>query len=176
MSELCGRYQISRPTGYKWVDRIENEGRIWQFITYSVWTPGGLLHLLPRLGLLLWFGWYLEPILGRTRSIISYVSFALAAGLAYAFTSPTPAPLAGCAFVTAGWGVVFLIWTIVNRATLDWKFKLLWPVALIYVGLALLANPLPLLAANVSVWVVALVVSTRPLRAYGRAGLLQKLS
>ena len=26
MSELCDRYQISRPTGYKWVDRIENEG------------------------------------------------------------------------------------------------------------------------------------------------------
>ena len=26
MSELCGRYQISRPTGYKWVDRIEAEG------------------------------------------------------------------------------------------------------------------------------------------------------
>jgi transposase-like protein len=25
MSELCDRYQISRPTGYKWVDRIENE-------------------------------------------------------------------------------------------------------------------------------------------------------
>jgi hypothetical protein len=22
MSELCDRYQISRPTGYKWVDRI----------------------------------------------------------------------------------------------------------------------------------------------------------
>jgi hypothetical protein len=26
MSELCDRYQISRPTGYKWVDRIEAEG------------------------------------------------------------------------------------------------------------------------------------------------------
>ncbi len=26
MSELCSRYQISRPTGYKWVDRIEQEG------------------------------------------------------------------------------------------------------------------------------------------------------
>jgi hypothetical protein len=26
MIELCDRYQISRPTGYKWVDRIENEG------------------------------------------------------------------------------------------------------------------------------------------------------
>ena len=26
MSELCGRYQISRPTGYKWIDRIETEG------------------------------------------------------------------------------------------------------------------------------------------------------
>ena len=26
MSKLCGRYQISRPTGYKWVERIEAEG------------------------------------------------------------------------------------------------------------------------------------------------------
>ena len=26
MSELCHRYQISRPTGYKWVDRIDREG------------------------------------------------------------------------------------------------------------------------------------------------------
>ncbi len=26
MSELCDRFQISRPTGYKWVDRIEQEG------------------------------------------------------------------------------------------------------------------------------------------------------
>ncbi|MBW2230788.1 MAG: helix-turn-helix domain-containing protein [Deltaproteobacteria bacterium] len=26
MSELCDRYQISRPTGYKWADRIEAEG------------------------------------------------------------------------------------------------------------------------------------------------------
>jgi hypothetical protein len=26
MSELCGRYQISRPTGYKWIDRIESGG------------------------------------------------------------------------------------------------------------------------------------------------------
>jgi len=26
MSELCDRYQISRPTGYEWVDRIEAEG------------------------------------------------------------------------------------------------------------------------------------------------------
>jgi transposase-like protein len=26
MSELCDRYQISRPTGYKWIDRIEIEG------------------------------------------------------------------------------------------------------------------------------------------------------
>ena len=26
MSELCGRYQISRPTGCKWIDRIETEG------------------------------------------------------------------------------------------------------------------------------------------------------
>ncbi len=26
MSELCDRYQISRPTGYKWVDRIESNG------------------------------------------------------------------------------------------------------------------------------------------------------
>ncbi|MCH7869991.1 MAG: IS481 family transposase [Myxococcales bacterium] len=26
MSELCDRYQISRPTGYKWIDRIEREG------------------------------------------------------------------------------------------------------------------------------------------------------
>jgi putative transposase len=26
MSELCDRYQISGPTGYKWIDRIETEG------------------------------------------------------------------------------------------------------------------------------------------------------
>jgi transposase len=26
MSELCGRYPISRPTGYKWIDRLETEG------------------------------------------------------------------------------------------------------------------------------------------------------
>ena len=26
MSELCDRYQISRPTGYKWIDLIETEG------------------------------------------------------------------------------------------------------------------------------------------------------
>jgi putative transposase len=26
MSELCDRDQISRPTGYKWIDRIEAEG------------------------------------------------------------------------------------------------------------------------------------------------------
>ncbi len=26
MSELCDRFQISRPTGYKWVERIEQEG------------------------------------------------------------------------------------------------------------------------------------------------------
>ncbi len=26
MSELCDRYQSSRPTGYKWIDRIEVEG------------------------------------------------------------------------------------------------------------------------------------------------------
>jgi transposase len=26
MSEVCDRYQISRPTGYKWIDRIEIEG------------------------------------------------------------------------------------------------------------------------------------------------------
>ena len=26
MSELCDRFQISRPTGYKWVKRIEQEG------------------------------------------------------------------------------------------------------------------------------------------------------
>jgi transposase-like protein len=26
MSELCDRYQVPRPTGYKWVERIENEG------------------------------------------------------------------------------------------------------------------------------------------------------
>jgi len=26
MSELCDRYQISRPSGYKWIDRIEAEG------------------------------------------------------------------------------------------------------------------------------------------------------
>jgi len=25
MSELCIRYQISRPTGYKWIDRLETE-------------------------------------------------------------------------------------------------------------------------------------------------------
>jgi transposase-like protein len=25
MSELCSRYQISRPTGYKWIDRLETE-------------------------------------------------------------------------------------------------------------------------------------------------------
>jgi hypothetical protein len=33
MSELCGRYQISRPTGYKWIDRIETEGR-------ALWMAG----------------------------------------------------------------------------------------------------------------------------------------
>ena len=27
MSELCDRYRISRPTGYKWVERIRQEGR-----------------------------------------------------------------------------------------------------------------------------------------------------
>lgn len=26
MSELCDGYQVSRPTGYKWIDRIETEG------------------------------------------------------------------------------------------------------------------------------------------------------
>jgi len=26
MSELCERYEVSRPTGYKWIDRIEREG------------------------------------------------------------------------------------------------------------------------------------------------------
>ena len=26
MSELCERYQVSRPTGYKWIDRIEQAG------------------------------------------------------------------------------------------------------------------------------------------------------
>ena len=26
MSELCDRYQISRPTGYKWIARIESDG------------------------------------------------------------------------------------------------------------------------------------------------------
>ena len=26
MSELCDRYQISRPTGYKWLGRIERDG------------------------------------------------------------------------------------------------------------------------------------------------------
>lgn len=26
MSELCARYQASRPTGYNWIDRIEAEG------------------------------------------------------------------------------------------------------------------------------------------------------
>jgi transposase len=27
MSELCERYRITRPTGYKWVGRFENEGK-----------------------------------------------------------------------------------------------------------------------------------------------------
>lgn len=27
MSELCRRYQISRPTGYKWLERLEHEGQ-----------------------------------------------------------------------------------------------------------------------------------------------------
>ena len=26
MSELCERYEISRPTGYKWIGRIERDG------------------------------------------------------------------------------------------------------------------------------------------------------
>ncbi len=26
MSELCERYRITRPTGYKWVERVEAEG------------------------------------------------------------------------------------------------------------------------------------------------------
>jgi putative transposase len=26
MSELCDRYQVSRPTGYKWIERIESGG------------------------------------------------------------------------------------------------------------------------------------------------------
>lgn len=26
MSELCRRYQVSRPTGYKWIERLEHDG------------------------------------------------------------------------------------------------------------------------------------------------------
>lgn len=26
MTELCQRYRVSRPTGYKWIDRFEEEG------------------------------------------------------------------------------------------------------------------------------------------------------
>jgi transposase len=26
MSELCERYRVSRPTGYKWLRRVEEEG------------------------------------------------------------------------------------------------------------------------------------------------------
>ena len=27
MSELCQRFEVSRPTGYKWVERFRSEGR-----------------------------------------------------------------------------------------------------------------------------------------------------
>jgi hypothetical protein len=46
MGELCDRYQISRPSGYKRVDRIENEGL--KAATVRSRAPFGRLNRRPE--------------------------------------------------------------------------------------------------------------------------------
>jgi transposase InsO family protein len=45
MSELCERYRVSRPTGYKWVKRVEEEGE--QGLTERSRTPKSCPHQTP---------------------------------------------------------------------------------------------------------------------------------
>jgi membrane associated rhomboid family serine protease len=138
-------------------------GYLWQPVTYALF-PAGLLNWAVVIALVLYFGWHLEPLLGRRRSLALYVTCPLASGLVYVLLIKTPAPFAGGAFLATGLGAAYLSWSIFCRQAqprLIWTF---WAFAGLYVCLVLLGSPLYLLAPSLVAWVLAFIISLAPIK------------
>ena len=127
------------------------KGYVWQLITYAL-LPYSILSFLILSGLILWFGRYVERWLGATRYIVLLLAAALACALTYVVLAPVAAPLVGALLVTSAVGVVFLVWSIANRAAFRWPLKLFWFVAVAWMLYTVIASPLYLSIVHVVAW------------------------
>jgi membrane associated rhomboid family serine protease len=142
---------------------VLGSGHIWQPFTYAFF-PASLLNWAVIVALVLYFGWHLEPVLGRRLAPVVYLAVPLASGLAYVFLARTPAPFAGGAFLAMGLGAAYLAWSIVNRRIqprLIWAF---WTFAVVYVALVLVGSPSYLLVPSLVAWILAVSISLGPIR------------
>jgi len=127
------------------------KGYVWQLLTYAL-LPYSILSFLILSGLILWFGRYVERWLGAARYIALLMAAALACALTYVVLAPVSVPLVGALFVTSAVGVVFLVWSIANRAVFRWPLKLFWLVAAAWMLYTAIASPLYLSIVHLVAW------------------------
>jgi membrane associated rhomboid family serine protease len=148
---------------------LSENGYIWTLLTYAL-VPANAVNFAAIAALVLYFGWYIEPMLGRLRQTILLIGAALCSGLAYFAFEPAPgSALIGGLFVASAVGVAFLCWSIPNRVQFQSGLRIFWLLAACWIAYTLWASPVSLSAVHVVSWLVGFVVAIGPVRRFARS-------
>jgi membrane associated rhomboid family serine protease len=139
-------------------------GYLWTLLTYAV-MPLSAVNLLLISTIVLFFGWHIEPVLGRVRYTVLLAASALSSGLAYVVLKPAPGTaLVGGLFVASAVGIAFLCWSVPNRAQFKSGLIVFWILAVCWVGYTLWASPMSLSAVHFVAWLTGFTIALGPTR------------
>lgn len=150
-------------------EHVTDNGYVWLFLTYAA-MPFSIVNLVLVATLMLWFGWYVEPVVGTVRYILLVVGSALCSGLTYfLFGAQSSLPLVGGLFALSAVGIAFLLWSVPNRSQFGQKLKLFWALAVCWIAYTLWASPLSLSAVHIVAWCVGALLAIGPIRRSARS-------
>lgn len=138
-------------------ENVTERGYVWVLLTYAV-LPGSILHLLIVSMPVLWLGWCIEPVFGRTRYLALLVGGAFGAGIAYVLSQPLY-PLTGGLFAASAVVVAFVFWSVPNRGRFGVPLRMFWALAVIWVAYTVWASPLEFAAVHMVSWGVGALVA-----------------
>jgi len=106
-------------------------GQLWRLLSYCVvHSPASLLHPIFIAASIPLIGWYVEPNLGRTRTIGLLATSALLGSIGF-LGAGEQSPFVGGAFVVVGYASALVVWAHRGRESLHRRWRLAWPGAML---------------------------------------------